>query len=128
MDTDIWLPLATLVLGWAGAQVTEVLRDRRTTTRERLARQAELQRMTLLELQEGLGGAFLSFLLAQLDESELEFSEALAQASRGSGATRERVRLLASRVEDARVRELVTTLVKAADTQLEPTESRMSLR
>lgn len=26
MDTDIWLPLATLVLGWAGAQVTEVLR------------------------------------------------------------------------------------------------------
>jgi hypothetical protein len=22
MDTDIWLPLATLVLGWAGSQVT----------------------------------------------------------------------------------------------------------
>jgi hypothetical protein len=30
MDSDIWLPLATLVLGWAGAQVTEALRDRRT--------------------------------------------------------------------------------------------------
>jgi hypothetical protein len=38
MDADIWLPLATLVLGWAGAQVTEMFRDRRTTTRERLAR------------------------------------------------------------------------------------------
>jgi hypothetical protein len=124
MDADIWLPLATLVLGWAGAQVTEVLRDRRTTTRERLARQAELQRMTLLELQEGLGGAFLSFLLAHLDESELEFSE----ARRNSRATRERVRLLTSRVEDARVRELVTTLVKAADTQLEPTEPESAQR
>jgi hypothetical protein len=44
MDSDIWLPLATLVLGWAGAQVTEALRDRRTTNREQLARRAELQR------------------------------------------------------------------------------------
>jgi hypothetical protein len=56
MDSDIWLPLATLVLGWVGAQVTDVLRDRRTITRDRLARQAELQRTTLLELQEALGG------------------------------------------------------------------------
>jgi len=54
MDSDIWLPLSTLALGWAGAQVTEVLRDRRTTTRERLARRAELQRTTLLELRDAL--------------------------------------------------------------------------
>jgi hypothetical protein len=86
--------------------------------------------MTLLELQEGLGGVWRSFLLVQLDESELESSGALAQASRESGATRERVRLLASRVEDAPVRELVTTLVKAANTQLEPTvpESSQTLK
>jgi hypothetical protein len=50
METDIWLPLVTLALGWAGAQVTEMLRDRRMITRERLARRAELQRTTLLEL------------------------------------------------------------------------------
>ena len=31
MDSDIWLPLVTLILGWAGAQVTEKFRDRRTT-------------------------------------------------------------------------------------------------
>jgi hypothetical protein len=26
MDSDIWLPLAALILGWAGAQVTELIR------------------------------------------------------------------------------------------------------
>ena len=54
MNSDIWLPLATLVGDWGLAQVTELFRDRRTTTRERLARRAELQRTTLLELQEEL--------------------------------------------------------------------------
>ena len=72
MDSDIWLPIATLVLGWAGAQVTELLRDRRTSTRDRLARRAELQRTTLLELQEALGGAWLAFLISQFEEEELE--------------------------------------------------------
>jgi hypothetical protein len=54
MKAETWLPILTLVLGWGLAQVTEVLRDRRATNRDRLARRAELQRMTLLELQEAL--------------------------------------------------------------------------
>jgi hypothetical protein len=121
MDTDIWLPLATLVLGWAGAQVTEVLRDRRTTTRERLARRAELQRTTLLGLQEGLAGVWRGFLgtvaLVGLEEEEHPSSGPLApltQASRDFAATRARVKLLASRVEDQRARELATLVVKAS--------------
>jgi hypothetical protein len=68
MDSDIWLPLVTLVLGWAGAQVTEVLRDRRTTTRELLGRRAELQRMTLLELQEALRGIWTASVMSRLVE------------------------------------------------------------
>jgi len=54
MNSDIWLPLVTLVGGWGLAQVSETLRDRRTTDRERLARRAELQRTTLLSLQDQL--------------------------------------------------------------------------
>jgi hypothetical protein len=54
MDTDIWLPLATLVGGWGLAQVTETLKDRRASNRERLARRVELQRSTLLSLQDAL--------------------------------------------------------------------------
>jgi hypothetical protein len=111
MDSDIWLPLATLVLGWAGAQVTEVLRDRRTTTRDRLARRAELQRTTLLELQEALEGVWRGFLASHLDEEDR--AGLLAEAYRDWAATSARARLLASRIEDERVRELATELAKA---------------
>src|SRR4029453_8406420 len=111
MDSDIWLPLATLVLGWAGAQVTEVLQDRRTTTRDRLARRAELQRTTLLELQEALEGVWRGFLASHLDEEDR--AGLLAEAYRDWAATSARVRLLASRIEDERVRELATALAKA---------------
>jgi hypothetical protein len=128
MDSDIWLPLATLVLGWAGAQVTEALRDRRTTTRDRLARRAELQRTTLLELQEALGGAWGAFLLSQLEEDELERT-GLAEKSREEfGPARARVRLLASRVEDERVRELATALTEAGRMVPEEPRSAQALR
>jgi hypothetical protein len=110
MDSEIWLPLATLVLGWAGAQVTEVLRDRRTTTRDRLARRAELQRTTLLELQEALEGVWRGFLASHLDEKDR--AGLLAEAYQDWAATSARARLLASRIEDERVRELATALAK----------------
>jgi hypothetical protein len=122
MDSDIWLPLATLVLGWAGAQVTEMLRDRRTTTRERLARRAELQRTTLLELQDavvelwrGVVGK-VSIEAASLKEGEQEQMpwKPLADLSRSLAGTRARVKLLASRVEDERVRELSVALASAS--------------
>jgi hypothetical protein len=127
MDSDIWLPLATLVLGWAGAQVTELLRDRRTTSRDRLARRAELQRTTLLEPQEALGGAWLAFLISQFEEEELE-GTGLTQVSRDFRPTRARVRLLASRVEDERVRELATALAEAGRMVPEEPGSAQALR
>jgi hypothetical protein len=141
MDSDIWLPLATLVLGWAGAQVTEMLRDRRTTTRERLARRAELQRTTLLELQDALAKlwrgvlASMTLELAMLKEEEQEQArwKPTADASRGVAITRGRIKLLASRVEDERVRELSITVANASrDISMEdawrPPEEAISLR
>jgi hypothetical protein len=128
MDPDIWLPLATLVLGWAGAQVTEILRDRRTTTRERLARRAELQRTTLLELQEGLGAVWRGFLALQLEEWERDPSGHFAEASREHALIVPRVLLLASRVEDERVRESATALAKAGHMVPEEPESAQTFR
>ena len=114
MDTDIWLPLATLVLGWAGSQVTEVLRDRRIATQERLARRAELQRTTLLELQDALlellrGAAGTEFIMLTDLEDE-EQRKQIAQANVKVAVARGRVELLISRVDDDRVRELATAL------------------
>jgi hypothetical protein len=54
MDVDIWLPLATLLAGCGLAQITKVLKDRRAGSRDRLARQVELQRNALLSLQDAL--------------------------------------------------------------------------
>ena len=68
MKTEIWLPILTLGLGWGLAQITEVLKDRRASTRERQARVAELQRSTLLELQDALLDASKLASEAQLEE------------------------------------------------------------
>jgi hypothetical protein len=54
MKVETWLPLLALILGWGLSQITEVWKDRRASDRERLARQAELQRTTLLDLQDAL--------------------------------------------------------------------------
>jgi len=65
MNTEVWLPLLTLGLGWAGSLATEGLRDRRLADRETRAREAEsttkqaerrddFQRETLLGLQEAI--------------------------------------------------------------------------
>jgi hypothetical protein len=118
MDSDIWLPLATLVLGWAGAQVTEMRRDRRTTTRERLARRAELQRTTLLELQDALldlmrGAAGTEYsMLTDLEDEEQR--KQIVQANLQVAVARGRVELLISRVDDERVRELATASANAS--------------
>jgi hypothetical protein len=121
MKAETWLPILTLVLGWGLAQVTEVLRDRRATNRDRLARRAELQRMTLLELQEALADLGLGLIGSTFDQlgvgpaydKQGPFKHA-AEATLRFPATRGRVRLLASRVEDERARELVTATVKAS--------------
>lgn len=65
MAPEIWIPIATLILGYVGSLVTESFRDKRLATRERLASEAEreefrtrrrddFQRETLIELQDAL--------------------------------------------------------------------------
>jgi hypothetical protein len=72
VGSEVWLPILTLVLGYVFSLVTEAVRDRRQTDRERQAREDEreavraaqteevdrrrheFQRSTLLELQEVL--------------------------------------------------------------------------
>lgn len=95
MDSDIWLPLATLLGGWGLAQVTEVLKVRRASNRERLARRSEAQRTTLLALQDQL----LEVLKLAARWSALE-AEARTQLRHATG----KGRLLASRVEDDEAR------------------------
>ena len=105
MDSDIWLPLVTLVAGWGLAQITETLRDRRTTDRERLARRAELQRTTLLSLQDHLLETFK--LTARWEGLAAE------ERTRLRHATAE-CRLLASRVEHEDARKAANDFVAAA--------------
>jgi hypothetical protein len=122
MDTDIWLPLVTLVGGWGLAQRTETLRERRTTNRDRLARRAELQRTTLLELQEELAEIWpgvLSALTVEMlglsdEEREEDRWRSTVERSRKLAAHRARAKLLASRVDDAQVRELATEAASAS--------------
>jgi hypothetical protein len=119
MDSAIWLPLTTLALGWAGAQVTDVLRDRRTTDRDRQARRAEMQRTTLLELQDTLLDwsdralqAWYTALMAREDTLEPDARRTAAdEAGIRLVNACAKVQLLASRVEDEQARELVADLL-----------------
>jgi hypothetical protein len=65
MEPEVWVPIATLLLGYVGSLITEAFRDRRQRDREEAARReerrrvrdegaAEFQRETLLRLQEAL--------------------------------------------------------------------------
>jgi hypothetical protein len=98
--------------------VTTALPDR-----ERLARRAELQRTTLLELQEVLAevwqGALstLTIEMMGLDGEEQEEAQwrSTTEASRNLSGHRARAKLLASRIEDDRVRELSAAMVKASN-------------
>ena len=126
MKAETWLPILTLVLGWAGAQVTEVLKDRRASNRERQARQAELQRTTLLALQD-----VLLDLTNLVDKAAFTLSvstrehpneEAKTEAAREEWAARRRLweatskaRLLVSRVEDDEARKQATLLLNIAN-------------
>jgi hypothetical protein len=126
MDSDIWLPLIALVLGWALAQVTEVLKDRRAIDRERQARQAELQRATLLALQDA--ALELSNLASEVnltrfiitleypDEASKEVAEErdLQAKTRLREASR-KAQLLLSRVQDDQARKDADLLIRAAD-------------
>jgi hypothetical protein len=131
MDADIWLPLATLVLGWAGAQVTEALRDRRTTTRERLARRAELQRTTLLELQDALreldrhvSTALAGRFYGARNPTSEKAREMAAEAERHMYEAENGVVLLVSRLLDAKARDLVHLFLASTHDALASVETK----
>jgi hypothetical protein len=133
MDTDIWLPLATLLGGWGLAQITELLRDRRTSNRDRLARQVELQRNTLLSLQDALLELFTAANAArQADAFTMIRGPGEVERRRSAHLQRQRLwtaeanaELLCSRVEDERTR-VFTTLAIAAATLLVPYDEQKS--
>jgi hypothetical protein len=130
MDSDIWLPLVTLLAGWGLAQVTEVLKDRRAIDRERQARQAELQRATLLALQDALlevnnlasNVGFALFVIALQDHREHPNPAAKRKAEEDQAEAMHRLReatgkaeLLLSRVQDQQTRTEASLLVNSAD-------------
>jgi hypothetical protein len=133
MPLEVWLPLLTFVLGFGSSLAAEWLRDARVTRRERVARQemgmlqqaerrAEFQRETLLNLQEALDSyvrsAFRAWhhdIMARRSgepwhETPLpsELDEALREAN-------VRTMILAARVEDERLRELVKEIKTTCD-------------
>jgi hypothetical protein len=125
MKSEIWLPLVTLALGWAGGIGTEAFRDRRASERERQARQAELQRSTLLELQDALletanlareaNAASYVATLDDLAEGAKRLAEERAREARSQlEKAQSKAGLLASRIQDDQARQAVTTLIAVA--------------
>lgn len=98
-----------------------MLKDRRARDRDRLARQTELQRNTLLELQGALrelsDAAFRVWATAlhstsdDAEERERQIEEARLPMDLASA----KVKLLASRVEDDETRNLAAAFVRVAN-------------
>jgi hypothetical protein len=101
--------------GWAAAQATEMYRHRTASRRERQARRDELQRNTLLELQDALLDASKLAREAQLEEfvaalpelddrGRREADERVREAQNRFNQARDRCLLLLSRVQDEEAR------------------------
>jgi hypothetical protein len=126
-DGHRYLAAARHAPRWLGlAQVTEVLKDRRASNREHQARQSELQRTTLLALQDVL--LDLTNLVYKAvftlsgspreppdEEAKKEAARRARAAKRSLGEATAKARLLISRVQDDEVRKEATSLVTAAD-------------
>jgi hypothetical protein len=131
MDAETLLPLVTFILGLAGALATEAFRDRRASSRERQARQAELQRTTLLELQDALLELFnlaseadLAAFMVTLEDAREQTKNPAAKREAEEDARRAtkrlhdadaKARLLISRVQDEQARRAATLFRHAAD-------------
>jgi hypothetical protein len=125
MTAQTWLPILTLALGWAGAQATEMYRHRTASRRERQARRDELQRNTLLELQDALLDASKLASQAQLEEfvatlpelddrGRREADERIREAHNRFYQASGRCRLLLSRVQDEEARGTAAFFLAAA--------------
>jgi hypothetical protein len=123
MNAETWLPILTLILGWAGAQITDLIRDRRTNDRERQIRRSEMQRATLLELQDAL----LELLKRTTELRRWRLSKGRSEPALVDDVRREgeaiarmgdadaKVELLGSRVLDADARRAVTMFASTCD-------------
>ena len=126
MKAETWLPILTLGLGWGLAQVTEVVRDRRAGDREHRARQAELQRATLLALQDAalelsnlasdvnLTGFIVTLEYPDEASKEVAIERDVEAKARLREASR-KTQLLLSRVQDDQARKDAHLLLRAAD-------------
>jgi len=139
VSSDVWLPILSLVLGYAFALLTEAFRDGRQRQREEAARTAdrqaareakreeleqrhrEFQRQTLLKLQEALHDLGRVY-------GEEHHADVMHGRKQGSwrprailgeelnlraAATERRVNILASRVDDEGVRALAARMREA---------------
>jgi hypothetical protein len=121
-----WFPVFTALLGYVGSLLTESLRDKRATARERearhsltraqlLERRANFQRETLLRLQdEALKLARAAGRMNHLDEMRFRetrkwggtlFPDGLSDDAFQANVT---IMVLTSRVRDDRIREIVS--------------------
>jgi hypothetical protein len=156
VERDVWLPIATLALGYLGSLYTEAQRDRRAAKRERLVRaserqarradrEADFQRETLLSLQDalfealrGIAGVWNQRTKPFEEKAKLELAP-FDRATDAVGRRREaldKITLLSVRVKDDEVRRIVeefqanaTTIddAKTIDATLEAADEAESL-
>lgn len=138
ISSEVWLPIATLVIGYIFSLATEAFRDRRQTRREREARAAErtemreahererierrneFQRETLLELQEVLHKLVRTYgeehhqdlMTAKQAGHWQQYQLGGDISDRGFAAT-QRVNILVARVGDEEVRLAVREMEEA---------------
>lgn len=138
--TEVWVPIVTLILGYASSLVTEAQRDKRASTREREAREAEreevrnalererrdrhvrFQQETLLELQEVLHKLMRTYgeehhqdvMTSRRAGEWRQFQLGGDISDRGFQAT-QRINILSARVDDGQVRLLVTAMEESGN-------------
>lgn len=100
MDTQSWLPIATLLLGWALGLGSEWFWETRKTKHERETRRKDFQRGTIIDAQDLLG----TLLRGQLEVSVMEADEYLAATVK--------LTTLRSRIEDGELGSLLSDATK----------------
>jgi hypothetical protein len=128
VSKDVWLPLATLILGYFGSLLTEYARDRRQSRRERESRlfareeqRATFQRETILALQEVLTevAKYIAEAYSQDREDYKQtgkwgFVHNDPETNERERLTRLKANMLIARVRDDTLRQLATEMMKAS--------------
>jgi hypothetical protein len=114
------LPVVTLLVGLLLGIVTEVLREKRSVTRERRKWKAEFERNALLDLQDALSSSEKAIEVAVMPplqeyQKSHKWSVGHPQLASDYSATRRRIVLISSRLDDEEVRRLVKEYERTAD-------------